>query len=155
MCTSHKPLRQWNQVVMRGVGKGPVKEGEKTKAMSTDEALSHKTRTQSRMRITCGYRTGTIAGGPQAERPMMRAASRAGSHAAYAVTCGCRGCVARGQWPGHMETTAHCMHACVTGNVRDIVTWREKVIKKLKYIQRSRGKRGKGREPSRDSCKLF
>ena len=112
--------------------------------MTTDAALAHKVRTQRRMRITCGYRTGAIAGGPQAEKPMIRAASKAGSHAAYAAVCGCRGCIARGQWPGHMETTAHCMHACVTGNVRDIVGWRAKIIKKLKYLATLAKKIGEG-----------
>ena len=91
----------WNQAVMRTVGHGPKPpnegddNGKARKHITPEDAKAYATHAKQRMRITQGYRTGIIAGGPQGEEPMRRAAATVGSFAAAAMAGGCRGCHAR------------------------------------------------------------
>ena len=128
----------WNQKVLGTIGRGPPlpkTEGEEHKGHITpDEAKAYAVYATQRMRITCGCRTGMIAGGPQGEKRMERAAEAKGSAAEYIIMGGCRGCMAKGKWPGDKETTEHCLLDCACRNVRDLIQWKEAVIKKLKYM---------------------
>ena len=65
---------------------------------------------------------------------MIRAAKTKGSYATMAIEGGCRGCHARGEWPGAEESTAHAMHACAGREVRRLIAWRGDVVKRLKYF---------------------
>ena len=47
---------------------------------------------------------------------------------------GCRGCAARGQWPGAKETVTHALHDCPPKNIRDLIEWKAAVIKHIKHI---------------------
>ena len=94
------------------------------------------------LRITSGYRTGIVAGGPQGEAPNVRAAKIKGSAAEMIMTGGCRGCIARGRWPGAIETTAH-MHTCPGRLTRDPQRWRKDVGKKLTYLAIELRKKGR------------
>ena len=130
--------RQWNQAVMSTVGRGPKPPNEDVDNpgvhLTPDDARAHARYAKQRMRITYEYRTGLIAGGPQGEVPMIGAAKVKGSFAASALAGGCRGCHARKEWPGPVESTAHAMHDCAGREVRDLVTWRGDVVKRLKYM---------------------
>ena len=107
--------KKWNQKILSNIGKGPT-------PPTDDEGKSHVTAAEARdyarmakmsMRITSGYRTGIVAGGPQGEAPNIRAAKVKGSVAEMIMTGGCKGCIARGCWPGATETTGQhtCTHA--------------------------------------------
>ena len=63
----------WNQEVMKKIGKGPKppEDVEDGGHVTADEARIYKFKAIQRMRITCGYRVGCIAGGPQGEKPMI------------------------------------------------------------------------------------
>ena len=77
----------WNQKVLSTIGRGPPPpktEGEDNKGHITpEEAKAYAAYATQRMRITCGCRTGMVAGGPQGEKRMERAAVAKGSAAAY------------------------------------------------------------------------
>ena len=67
--------RIWNQEVIKAVGKGPPPPTEKdedgkTRHVTPQEAKEYAKRAQRHMRVTSGYRTGYIAGGPQGEAPI-------------------------------------------------------------------------------------
>ena len=72
----------WNQGVMKGIGIGPKPPQEEDengnrRHVTPEEAKAYAAQAAHRMSITCGYRTGYIARGPQGEAPMLRAAPRA------------------------------------------------------------------------------
>ena len=123
---------------MKKIGEGPKPPGtteeEERNSMSPEEAKAYAVRVRQRMRITYGFRTGLIAGGPQGEAPMQRAGKAKGSYAAMAVAGGCRGCHAKGKWPGEKETTAHAYHECACKNVKDIIQWKADVVRHLKHV---------------------
>ena len=124
----------WNQTVMRNIGKGPPPpKPEPGQSLTVADARAYANKATQRMRITCGMRTGTIAGGPQGEKQMERAAL---THAAsaYIIRGGCRGCMAKGKWPGERETTAHCICDCACKNVNDLIRWKRDVQSSLKYM---------------------
>ena len=54
--------------------------------------------------------------------------------AAYIIRGGCRGCMAKGKWPGEKETTAHCMCDCPCKNVNDLIRWKIDVRRSLQYM---------------------
>ena len=104
--------RIWNQAVMKAVGKGPpppteVDEDGMSRHVTPQEAKEYARRATRHMRITSGYRTGYIAGRPQGEAPMLRAARKERSHAAMVIQGGCRGCHMRGEWPGKVESATY------------------------------------------------
>ena len=126
---------KWNQKVLSDIGKGPTPpDDEEGKTHITpEEAKQFAKYAAQRMRITCGYRTGIIAGGPQGEAPMLRASHTKGSAAEMIITGGCRGCIARKMWPGAAETTAH-MHNCPGKQIEDLIRWKTDVKKKLQHL---------------------
>ena len=65
---------------------------------------------------------------------MERAARVTGSAAEFIMNGGCRGCMAKGMWPGAKETNEHCMLDCACGDVRDLIRWKEDVVRNLKYM---------------------
>ena len=127
----------WNSEVMSAIGRGPpvpkTEDGEK-KHVTPEEAKAHAIYAVQRMRITSGCRTGIIAGGPQGEQRMERAARATGSAAEFIMNGGCRGCMAKGMWPGAKETTEHCLLDCACKDVRDLIRWKEDMIKHLTYM---------------------
>ena len=125
----------WNQGVLRLVGAGPKQpKGKDNGYIEPEGAKAHAEHARQRMRITCGCRNGLIAGGPQGEAPMLRAAASEKSCAAAIIAGGCRGCTKKGVWPGPRETTRHALLECAAKSTRDLTNWREAVAKKLRYI---------------------
>ena len=126
----------WNQKVLSVIGRGPkppTDEEEGAHHITPDEAKEYAIHATQRMRITCGYRTNKIAGGPQGEEHVLRAARVKGSAAEMIIQGGCRGCIAKKVWPGERESTAH-MHECPGREARELARWRTDVYKKLTYL---------------------
>ena len=129
---------EWNSEVMGAIGRGPpvpTTEDGVPKHVTPSEAKAYAAYAVQRMRITSGCRTGIIAGGPQGEQRMERAARAAGSAAEFIMNGGCRGCMAKGMWPGVKETSEHCLLDCACKDVnRDLIRWKEDMAKHLTYM---------------------